>query len=167
MISTVIYTSQTGSCERIANEISRSLHVPAKPMGEAVRSDGKVIYVGWTLAAGVVGLKKAMEKYDVAAVVQVGMGAVTEETAAFMRQKNNIPANIAVFSKQGGFNINKLPLPFKLIMKVKNKEIAARLRQKSRLDEQEQATLNMAVTGVGEPASWDVSDIVKWAADNN
>ena len=166
MISTVIYTSKTGSSERFANEISRALHVPAKPMGEAVRADGKVIYVGWTLAAGVVGLKKAMEKYDVAAVVQVGMSPITAESAAFARKSNNLPDNIAVFSKQGGFSMKKLPLHFKLIMKLKNKEIAERLQKKGALNEQEKATLNMAVTGEGAPTNWDVSDVVKWAQEN-
>jgi len=130
------------------------------------RAKGKVIYVGWTFAGGIVGLKKALKNYDVAAVVQVGMGPASAESADFARKKNNIPENISVFGKQGGFNINKLPLPQKLIMKLKNKEIAHGLRKKAQLSDQERALLNMAVNGVGEPADWDVSSIVKWAAEN-
>jgi len=163
MISAVIYNSLTGSCEKIAQEISRSVHVPAKPMGEYVRPEGQVIYVGWTFAGKVAGLGKAMKKYNVAAVVQVGMGAVSEESAAFTREKNQIPQGIEVFCMQGGFNINKLPLPYKLIMKVKNKDIVARLQKKGSLNQQELALLTMASTGVGQPASWDVSKIDDWA----
>lgn len=163
MVSAVIYNSLTGSCEKIAQEISRAVHIPAKPIGEYVRPEGQIIYVGWTFAGKVAGLKKAMKKYSVAAVVQVGMGAVSDESAAFTREKNQIPQGVAVFCMQGGFNINKLPLPFKLIMKMKNKDIVARLQKKPSLNEQEQALLTMASTGVGQPASWDVSQIVAWA----
>jgi len=162
MIAGIIYTSQTGSCEKLAGEIAKGLNVSAAPLGAAAPA-GKVIYVGWTLAAGVVGLKKAMEKYDVAAVVQVGMGAVTEQSAAFARKSNNIPDSIAVFSKQGGFHLKKLPLHFRLIMMIKDKEIVSRLMNKGELNIQERATLHMASTGDGEPASWDVSDVVEWA----
>lgn len=49
-------------------------------------------------------------------------------------------------------------------MKLKCKEIAARLESKGQLNEQEQATLTMASTGVGEPPRWDIDDIVAWAA---
>lgn len=165
MIAGIIYNSLTGSCERIANDLAKSLGVTAAPMGAAAPG-GKVIYVGWTLAAGVVGLKKAMEKYDVAAVVQVGMGAVTEESAAFARKSNSIPDSIAVFSKQGGFHLKKLPIHYRLIMTLKDKEIVSRLMNKGELNLQERATLHMASTGDGEPASWDVSDIVSWAEQN-
>lgn len=163
MVSAVVYNSLTGSCEKIAQEISRAVHVPAKPTGEYVRPEGQIIYVGWTFAGKVVGLGKAMKKYNVAAVVQVGMGAVSDESAAFTREKNQIPQGVAVFCMQGGFNINKLPLPFKLIMKMKNKDIVARLQKKASLNEQELALLTMASTGVGQPANWDVSQIVAWA----
>lgn len=163
MVSAVVYNSLTGSCEKIAQEISRAVHVPAKPIGEYVRPEGQIIYVGWTFASKVVGLGKAMKKYNVAAVVQVGMSAVSGESAAFTREKNQIPQGVAVFCMQGGFNINKLPLPFKLIMKMKNKDIVARLQKKASLNEQELALLTMASTGVGQPASWDVSQIVAWA----
>ncbi len=165
MIAGIIYNSKTGSCEKIARDVAQALGVSAAPMGAAAPA-GKVIYVGWTLAAGVVGLKKAMEKYDIAAVVQVGMGAVTDESAAFARKSNNIPDSIAVFSKQGGFHIKKLPLHFRLIMSLKDKEIVSRLMSKGELNMQERATLHMASTGDGEPASWDVSDIVAWAKQN-
>ena len=72
-----------------------------------------------------------------------------------------------VFSRQGGFYMDKLPLPFRLIMKVKNKEIAERVRKKPSQDARDQALLNMALTGNGDPASWEVEDIVAWCRAQN
>lgn len=166
MISAIIYNSKTGSCEKYAQLIANGLTLPPKKMGSPVRHDGQIVYVGWTFAGSIVGLKKAMQKYNVAAAVQVGMGAVSEKSADFVRQKNGLPETVKVFCRQGGFHMDKLPLPFRLIMKVKNKQIAAGLEKKGQLNEQEQALLNMAKTGSGEPASWDVSDIVDWAKHN-
>lgn len=165
MISAVVYNSCTGSCKKYAELLSAAIHVPAMPLKSAkVRDCGSVIYVSWIFAGKVCGLDKAVKQFDVAAVVQVGMSAVSAESESFCRKNNAIPAGAAVFCRQGGFNINKLPLPLKLVMKLKCREIVARLEKKGQLTEQENATLIMASTGVGEPPRWDVDDIVAWAA---
>lgn len=165
MISAIVYNSCTGSCKKYAELLSAAIHAPAMPLKSAyVRDGGKVIYVSWIFAGKVCGLEKAAAKFNIAAVIQVGMSAVSDKSEALCREKNSIPRNAAVFCRQGGFNINKLPLPMKLIMKLKCKEIAARLESKAQLNEQEQATLTMASTGVGEPPRWDIDDIVAWAA---
>lgn len=164
MISAIVYNSLTGSCEKYAHLLSAALHVPAFPLGrEKVRSGGEVIYIGWLFAGKLTGYRKAAQKLSIAAVVQVGMGAVSEGSADFCREKNAVPAETAIFCRQGAFNLNKLPLPLKLIMKVKNKSIVSRLDAKGQLNEQEQALYVMASTGVGQPAQWEIDDIVAWA----
>lgn len=164
MISAIVYNSLTGSCEKYAHLLSAALHVPAFPLGkEKVRSDGEVIYIGWLFAGKLTGYKKAAKKLRIAAVVQVGMGAVSEDSEAFCRETNAVPAATAVFCRQGAFDLNKLPLPFKLIMKMKNKSIVSRLEAKDQLNEQERALYVMASTGAGQPAQWETDDIVAWA----
>lgn len=167
MISSIIYNSLTGSCEKYANLLSAALHIPAKPLGDYVKPDGKVIYIGWTFAGKIAGYKKAAEKYDVVAVVQVGMAGGGENSAETARAQNGIPASIKVFSLQGGFYMDKLPLPFRLIMKLKNKQIAAGLNKKPSRNEREQALLNMATTGSGDPPAWNVDEIVAWCGEQN
>lgn len=163
MFSTVIYTSTTGSCKKYAEKLSLALAIPARPLAEAhVPSGTKAIYVGWLFAGKIMGYEKAAKKYDIGAVVQVGMSPASDKSEKTGREKNAISADVPLFTRQGGFNINKLPLPFKLIMKVKNKEIAARLEKADNLSDAAKATLKMAKTGVGEPACWCVDDIVKW-----
>ena len=85
-----------------------------------------------------------------------------DNSAETARAQNSIPACVKVFSLQGGFYMDRLPLLLRLIMKLKNKEIAAGLKKKASLDPREQALLTMATTGRGDPAAWDVSEIIDW-----
>lgn len=159
MVSAVLYSSCTGSCRRYAQAAAEALHIPAYEAGSCPALRGReVIYVGWVLAEKIVGYPAAAKKAAMAAVVRVGMGPVTPGMAERCRQKNGIPADVPVFCLQGAFDLARLPLPFRLIMKVKVKDIAARLNKKAEagaLSAQEQATLRMAADGKGEPASWD------------
>ena len=47
-------------------------------------------------------------------------------------------------------------------MKIKCKDIVSRLEAKGTLNEQEKALYTMASTGSGQPASWNVDEIVRW-----
>lgn len=166
MIAAIVYNSETGSCKRYADELSRQLHIPAYALGGApTRADGELIYVSWIMAGNIVGFKKARKAGPIAAVVAVGMAPGSEKTAEAIRVKCAIPSKIPVFVLQGGFNINKLPAPMKFIMKWKTRDIARGLeakKEKAALTAQEQALLKMARSGAGEPASWDVSPVVSW-----
>jgi len=167
MVSAVVYNSLTGSCEKYANLLSAALHVPAKKLGEHVRKDSQVIYIGWAFAGKMAGWKKAQEKYNIAAAVQVGMSGGGEKAAAAAREANAVPSSIAVFALQGGFYMKKLPLHYRLIMKLKNKEIAGRLKGKESLNPQQQALMKMATEGNGDPAAWDISEVLAWCREQN
>lgn len=165
MFSAIIYNSCTGSCKRYAELISKELSIPAVDLKKASGVSGKVLYIGWLMAGSIMGYKKAKEKYSVAAVAQVGMAPVTESSEAQGRQNNDISPDVPLFCLQGGFDINKLPLHFRLMMKLMNKNIAEKLRakaEKTELNAQEKATLKMAETGVGEPAAWNIDDVIEW-----
>lgn len=167
MISTIIYNSLTGSCEKYAKLLSKELHIPAKPMGEYVRADAQVLFIGWLFAGKVAGYNKAKKMYNISAVAAVGMSGGVEGGAEFVRKACAIPSSVKVFSLQGGFYMDKLPVPFKMIMKLKNKDIAKRLSSKAQLDEREQALMTMATTGTGDPASWDISAVADWCKAQN
>ena len=126
--------------------MSRKLAIPCYSVkGLKLPKGMEVIYVGWALAGKVVGLSKIRKDYSVKAVVQVGMSPVYPSSVETCARQNDL-AGVKVFVKQGRFDIDRLPLPFKLIMKVKCKEIASRLAAKGNLTEAEQATLKMAQT---------------------
>lgn len=163
MFSAIVYKSTTGSCKRYAELLSARLHIPAFPLGkEYIPADTKIIFVGWLFAGKIMGYEKAEKKYDIGAVVQVGMSPASAKSEEIGRKKNAISPDVPLFTRQGGFNINKLPPHFRFIMKIKNKEIAARFEGKTDLTDAQKATYKMASTGIGEPPYWCVDDIVKW-----
>lgn len=76
-----------------------------------------------------------------------------------------------MFPLQGRFDLKRLPLPYRLIMKVKIKDIAKRLNAKAAkttLTPAEQACLTMATVGRGEPATWDgIQAAIDWVEANS
>ena len=167
MISAIVYHSATGSCEHYAKELSRKLAVPCYPLSSArLRSDAEVIFVSWLLAGGVAAYAKAAKKLNIAAVAAVGMSPVTPGSADKVRSASKIPAETAVFCLQGGFHLDKLPLPMRLIMRWKTRDIAKKLdelrQKKGGLSPAEEATYTMAIRGEGEPVDWNVDEIVTW-----
>ena len=167
MISAILYKSETGSCEYYAHEMSRKLALPSYPVDRCPLPKGmEVIFIGWLMNGKVQGLSKAMKNYDVKAVVQVGMSPPTAEAAAVCREKNGLGSSLPVFTAQGGFHMKKLSFPMQIIMKKVNPGIVKRLEAKEQLNEAEQATLAMASTGDGDPASWDgIQPAIDWALE--
>ena len=167
MIDAIVYSSLSGSCEEYAQRMSAALHIPFFTEKSGLCPVGrKIAYIGWLFAGKVVGLDKAMDRYDGCCVVSVGMGDPAVNPAEVCRKKNGLGADIAVFPLQGRFDLKRLPLPYRMIMKIKIKDIAKRLNAKAAkttLTDAEQACLTMATLGHGEPATWDgIKDAIAW-----
>ena len=165
MISAILYKSATGSCERYAHIMSRKLALPSYPVDACPLPNGmKVIFIGWLMNGKVQGLAKAQKNYAVKAVVPVGMSLPTGAALEAYKEKNGLDSTTPVFGVQGAFHMDRLSFPMRLIMKKVNQSIVKRLEGKGRLSDAEQATLTMAETGDGEPATWDGIDAaVEWA----
>ena len=78
------------------------------------------------------------------------------------RAKMGIPQSTAVFYLQGGFDINKLKGPMKLIMKVKCKEIAGRMSVRAELSPEEQATLRMTEGPASCVSRENLAEVIAW-----
>ena len=163
MISAVIYSSQAGSCKKYAEKIASELGIEAKPLGIGVVNSDQVIYVGWLMAGHIVGLNEARKYYKVAGVVQVGISPVTRTSEAEGRKANSVNYNTAFFCKQGAYDKTKIPGWQRVLMKPVTKKIEWDLLKKDKLNAQEQALYVMVTTGFGEPAGWNVDDVVAFA----
>ena len=105
---------------------------------------------------------RAAKLYKVRCVCGVGMGAPTPELVPGFRAKMGIPQSTAVFYLQGGFDINRLKGPMKLIMKAKCKEIAGRLSVRAELNPAEQATLAMTKGAVSCVSRENLAEVIAW-----
>ena len=138
----IVYKSNTGYTEQYAKLLGDALDMPSYSLDNVPKCHrgGEVIFLGWLFAGNIVGYKKAAKLYKVRCACGVGMGPPTPELVPGFRAKMGIPQSTAVFYLQGGFDINKLKGPMKLIMKVKCKEIAGRMSVRAELSPEEQAT---------------------------
>ena len=62
----IVYTSNTGTTKEYAKLLSDKLSLPYYSLDEIknkVKPGGKIIYLGWIMASGVKGYKKAIKDY--------------------------------------------------------------------------------------------------------
>ena len=145
----IVYTSNTGTTKEYANLLSDKITLPYYSLDEIknkVKPGGKIIYLGWIMASGVKGYKKAIKDYDVCAVGAVGMGATGTQVKE-VRTKNKIPSSKPVFTLQGGFDVKKLNGIYKLMMKIIVKTPGTGLANKQDRTQEEDQMLEMMLHG--------------------
>ena len=92
MIDAIVYSSLSGSCEEYAQRMSAALHIPFFTEKSGLCPVGrKIAYIGWLFAGKVVGLDKAMDRYDVCCVVSVGMGDLSTRQRSAARRTASVP----------------------------------------------------------------------------
>lgn len=160
----IVYKSNTGYTKQYAKMLGKALSLPSYELGNVpeCHKGSDVIYLGWLFAGTIVGYKKCAKRYKVKCVAGVGMGPPSIDLADGLRNTMKIPASVPVFYLQGGFDINKLSAPFKLIMKIKCKEIAGRLNAKGELNDAERTTLEMTRGSASAVCQENLAEIIAW-----
>jgi len=125
--SAIVYTSNTGFTARYAAMLSAKLGLPAHPLSWAIKelpAGTKVIYMGWLMAGSVKDCRKAAARFDVQAVVGVGLGdtGAQDEQA---RKACRLPADVPVFTVQGGMKLNELQWPYRFVIRMLTRAMAA------------------------------------------
>ena len=123
----IVYTSGTGYTARYAALLSEKLGLPAHTLADAVRSlpaGTPVIYMGWLMAGSVKDYKKAARCFAIDAVIGVGLGDTGAQDDA-ARKACKLPADVPVFTLQGGMDLEKLRGPYRFAIKMLTKGMAA------------------------------------------
>lgn len=113
------------------------------------------------MASEVKGYKKAAAKYHVSAVCGVCMGATGSQIKE-VRGKNAIPADIEVFTLQGGFDINKLHGVYKMMMTVMRKTAGKGLADKKDRTIEEDQMLDMMMNGRSFVREENMKAVLEW-----
>ena len=161
----IVYTTNAGSTRRYAQLLAKEAGLPVYSLEEAkkrVPAGAEVIYLGWIMAGAVKGYGCAARRYRVRGVCAVGMGPASQAGAEKVRAKAGIPAEVPVFTLQGGFDINKLHGPYKWIMQLKCKEIRKTLAGKASLSPAQQLTYDMATKGASAVSAENLTPIIDW-----
>ena len=124
----IVYTSETGFTARYAALLAEKLHLPAYPLADALQqlpAGTPGIHMGWLMAGSVVGCKKAQKRFAIAAVIGVGLGDTGAQDAA-ARKACALPADVPVFTVQGGMDISKLQGPYRFVIRLLPKAVSAK-----------------------------------------
>jgi len=106
----IVYSSNTGHTEQYAKLLSEKTGMTCLPLQQARKELPRktpVIYMGWLIAGFVKDYKKAKRSFSARVVCAVGLGASGARTDA-VRKTNKIPADVRVFTLQGGMEYKKL-----------------------------------------------------------
>ena len=124
----ILYTSNTGFTTRYAAMLSARLGIPAHPLAWALKTlpaGTPVIHMGWLMAGSVRDCRKAARRFDVRAVVGVGLGdtGAQDEQA---RRACRLPADVPVFTVQGGMKLSELQGPYRIAIRLLTRAVAAK-----------------------------------------
>ena len=160
----IIYTSNTGSTKRYAELLAQETGLPVYPLGEAKRSvpdEAAIVYLGWIMAGSVKGYHEAAKRYAVRAVCAVGMirtGTQVED----VRQRNHVPADVPVFTLQGGFDLKKLHGPYRLMMDVMVHTVGKSLANQPDRTPEEDEMLDMMLHGGQRVSGENLKAVLDW-----
>lgn len=162
MISAILYTSNTGYAKRYAMMIGEKTGLPVYDLANCpVKKGAQIIYIGWVMASGVMGYKKANKKYDIKAVCGVCMGATGSQIEE-LRKQNGIPTATPLFTMQGGFDMNKLSGIYKFMMKCVSAGAVKGLSEKTDRTEDEEDMLNMMRYGADRVSEENITELMNW-----
>lgn len=162
MITAILYTSNTGSTKQYAEMLGEKLALPVyEAKKAAIPAGSEIIYMGWVMAGEIKGYRKAQEKYTVKASCGVCMGATGSQITEF-REKNKISGETAVFSLQGGFDINKLHGIYKFMMTMMAKTVGKSLSEKADKTDEENDMLDMMQNGGSHVGEENLTAVLEW-----
>lgn len=124
----IVYESNTGFTARYAAILSEKLGIPAQRLADALSAlpaGTPVIHMGWLMAGSVSGFKKAARRFAVTAVIGVGLGDTGSQDDS-VRKSCKLPADVPVFTVQGGMDRARLKGGYKLGISLLTKAMSAK-----------------------------------------
>ena len=124
----IVYVSETGFTARYATMLSGKLELPVYTLADALKilpTGTKIVYMGWLMAGSVKDYSKAAQRFDVAAVIGVGLGDTGAQDAA-ARKACKLPLDLPIFTLQGGMDHSKLKGGYKVGISILTRVMAAK-----------------------------------------
>ena len=124
----IVYTSLTGFTARYAALLAEKTSLPAMPLAQAISrlpQGTPIIYMGWLMAGSVKDCQKAAKRFAIQAVVGVGLGDTGAQDEG-ARKACKLPAEVPVFTVQGGMDHAKLQGGYKFGIRLLTKAMAAK-----------------------------------------
>ena len=168
MIQAIVYTSNTGSTERYAKLLGHETDLPAYSLEEAkkvLKSGAQIIYLGWIMAGTIQGYREAEKRYQISMVSAVGMEPAGTQLRE-IREKNQIPETVQLYTLQGGYLIHKLRGVHKLMMLMVTSTAGTALAEKIDRTPEEDDLLELMEHGGSRVSIENLSAPIQWCRQN-
>lgn len=162
-VNAIVYTSNTGYTAAYARLLADKTGLPLYTLDEARRTLAKgtpVLYMGWLMAGSVKGCKKAAKHFAVKAVCGVGLGDTGAQDDA-ARKACGLPAEVPVFTLQGGMDHQKLQGPYRFAISMLTKGMSAK---KDRTPGEDRM-LELLIKGGNYVSETHLSAVLAWLND--
>lgn len=156
----IVYTSNTGYTRQYARMLGEELELPVYSLEEApvfLPGGSGVIYLGWIHASHVKGFSRAAKHFSVLAVCGVGL-CDTGTLVSQVRKATAVPAEIPLFTLQGGIDRSKLKGLNKLMISMLTKGLAS---QKQRT-EQDERMLDLLSKDASYVSKENLAPVLDW-----
>ncbi len=168
MIKAVVYTSNTGYTAEYAKLLSEGTGLALYALDEAAEklpAGSEIIYLGWLMAGGVMGYRKAAGLFRIKAVCGVGMGPTGSQLEE-VKKTNSLPDGLPLFTLQGGFDMNRLHGVYRFMMKIMKKALGGKLEKKQNRTADEDAMLDMLNNGASYVNAADLAPVIDICRQN-
>ena len=127
MKTIIIYESGTGFTEQYAKWISEALDCECKKLKKVSPSELKefdrIVFGGWIIGGGIMGLEKMRSIKKPFAVFAVGATLESKEIVSAIKTQNKLD-DIPLFYMTGGFRFEKLNFLYRAMLKTLKKIVA-------------------------------------------
>lgn len=162
-IKAIVYTSNAGHTKAFAEMLSEELKLPAYDLknSKSLAAGTEIFYMGWLMAGSVKGLKKAQKKFAVKGICGVGM-AKNGQQIEDIQKVNSVEEGTAVFSIQGGFEMEKLSGIYKFMMTAMKNVMGKSIESKTIKSDDEVEMLDMLKNGKNLVVRENIVEIIDW-----
>ena len=167
MIQAIVYTSNTGSTEQYAKLLGQETGLPVYSLTDAkqaLKSDTRILYLGWIMADVIQGYADAAKRYRVPMVCAVGMEPAGKEQT--LREKNGIPQDAALYPLQGGYLPDRLRGVQKLMMRMITGSMAKTLAAKANRTPEEDDLLELIRHGGSRVSLEKLATPLQWCREH-
>lgn len=159
----IVYTTKMGHTRQYAEILSEITGLKTFSLDEALKNlpkESPIIYLGNINASCIKGFSRAVKRFRVCAVCGVGLcdtGTLLEE----VRAKTAVPAEIPLFTLQGGINRDNLKGADKMLISMLIKGLE-KTKQRS---EQDERMLELLSSNANFVSRENLSTFLKWYSD--
>ena len=163
-ISAIVYVSNTGFTAAYAEMLGKKTGLPVYSLEVAAKelpSGAPILYLGWLMASRIKDYPKAAKRYQIKAVCGVCLGTTGSQLDS-VRSANRLPANLPLFTLQGGMDHDKLKGVYRSMIRTLIKVLS--LKKNPSADES--AMLSLMIQGGNFVSEEHLTDVLAWYEQN-